>query len=164
MHSLIMPESYVKVDIKGDDGDDSSSMDATFFSPHKFIGGPGSSGLLVARNELFYKAFDIETSKASTPGGGTIDYVHRRNHKYSREIEYREDAGMPGILQAIKAGLAFKVKEMVGVETIEKLEHVHCALALNAWRSKPFIALMGADRVSLGLGLGLWKEIGSIFG
>ena len=47
MHSLIMPESYVKVDIKGDDGDDSSSMDATFFSPHKFIGGPGSSGLLL---------------------------------------------------------------------------------------------------------------------
>jgi selenocysteine lyase/cysteine desulfurase len=139
---------YVKVDMKGDEGDDSSSMDAAFFSPHKFIGGPGSSGLLIARNILFRKAFDIKTSKASTAGGGTIDYVNRRNHKYSKDIEFREDAGTPGILQAIKAGLAFKVKEMVGVEKIEKLEHVHCTLALNAWRSNPLIALMGADRVS----------------
>ena len=140
--------AYVKVDIKGDDSDGSSSMDAAFFSPHKFIGGPGSSGLLIARNELFHKAFDIETSKASTPGGGTIDFVSMRNHRYSRDIEYREDAGTPGILQAIKAGFAFKVKEMVGVKTIEKLEHVHCTLALNAWKSNPHIALMGADRVS----------------
>ena len=140
--------AYVKVDIKGDDGDDSSSIDAAFFSPHKFIGGPGSSGLLIAKNKLFHKAFDVETSKASTAGGGTVDYVSRENHKYSKDIEYREDAGTPGILQAIKAGLAFKVKEMVGVENIEKLEHVHCTLALNAWRSNPCIALMGADRVS----------------
>ncbi len=140
---------YVKIDMKSEsnDGED-SSIDAAFFSPHKFIGGPGSSGLLVARRKLFQNAFGVETTKAACPGGGTIDYVSRETHGYSENIEYREDSGTPGILQSIRAGLAFKVKEMVGCETIENLEHLHCALALTAWRSNPFVALMGADRVS----------------
>lgn len=141
---------YVKIDMKGeeeDDGED-SSIDAAFFSPHKFIGGPGSAGLLVARHKLFQNAFGIETNTATSPGGGTVEYVSRQSHSYSKNIEYREDSGTPGILQSIRTGLAFKVKDMVGCDSIENLEHLHCALALTAWRMNPFIALMGADRVS----------------
>jgi selenocysteine lyase/cysteine desulfurase len=141
--------AYVEVDMQGkSEGIDDGSLDAAYFSPHKMVGGPGSSGILVARNKLFEKAFDVETNQASTPAGGTIEIVTRNTHTYSKDIEYREDSGTPGILQDIRSGLAFKVKEMVGCQNIEKLEHIHCSLALNAWTPNPYIALMGADRMS----------------
>ena len=110
------------------------------------IGGPGSSGVLIAKNKLFHKAFDIETTTASTPGGGMIDCVWSGGQTYSRDVEFREDSGTPGILQSIRAGLAFKVKDMVGCRNIEKLEQVHSAYALSEWKSNGAIALMGADR------------------
>jgi selenocysteine lyase/cysteine desulfurase len=138
--------AYVEVDI-GSDGDE-SSIDAAFFSPHKFIGGPGASGVLVARTKLFHGAFDIKTVNASAPGGGTVGYVFRHKHTFAEDIAYREDAGTPGVLQDIRAGLAFKVKEMMGSESIEVLENMHTMMALNAWGSNPSIALMGADRIS----------------
>lgn len=132
--------AYVDVDVKGND------MDAAFFSPHKFIGGPGSSGILIAKPKLFNNAFGIETTKATTPGGGTIYYASRVGHSFAKELEYREDAGTPGIMQAIRAGLAFKVKEMVGPSLIEKLEVDHCSLLLKKWMKNDNIALIGADR------------------
>lgn len=138
--------AYVKVDI-GSDGDE-SCIDAAFFSPHKFVGGPGSSGVLVARTKLFHGAFDIKTVHASAPGGGTVGYVFRHKHTFAEDIAFREEAGTPGVLQDIRAGLAFKVKEMMGCESIEALENMHTMMALNAWRSNPCIALMGADRIS----------------
>lgn len=142
--------SYVKIDMQGSEDWDAgdSSIDAAFFSPHKFVGGPGSAGLLVARKKLFQNAFGIETNTATSPGGGTIAYVARDSHAYSTDIEHREDSGTPGILQSIRTGLAFKVKEMVGCETIDNLERLNCALALTSWRSNPSISLMGSDRVS----------------
>ena len=139
--------AYVKVDIRGTDGNE-DSIDAAFFSPHKFIGGPGASGVLVARTKLFHGAFDIKTVNASAPGGGTIGYVFRHKHTFAEDITYREDAGTPGVLQDIRAGLAFKVKELMGCESIEVLENMHTMMALNAWGSNPSIALMGADRIS----------------
>jgi selenocysteine lyase/cysteine desulfurase len=141
--------AYVSIDMKGNTespGDD--SIDAAFLSPHKFIGGPGASGVLVARRKLFNRAFDIETDLASVPAGGTVDLVNKDHAQYSTNIEYREDSGTPNILGDIKAGLAFKVKEMVGCETIEKLENIHCSLALNAWRTNKAVALMGANSLS----------------
>lgn len=141
--------AYVDIDMKGThDSYGDNSLDAIFLSPHKFIGGPGASGVLVARRKLFDKAFDIKTELASTPAGGTVDIVTKTVSTYSKDIEYREDAGTPNILGDIRAGLAFRVKEMVGDENIEKLENIHCSLALNAWRSNDAIALMGANRVS----------------
>ena len=141
--------SYVNINMKGhiDDKED-GSIDAAFFSPHKFIGGPGSSGLLIARRKLFDKAFDIKTKKASTPGGGTIEYVRRQDEYYADDVEIREDAGTPGILQAIRTGLAFKIKDSVGSTMIEKLEHEYFKLAMDSWVPNPYISLMGADRSS----------------
>lgn len=140
--------AYVNIDMKGSvDGNSDDSIDAAFFSPHKFIGGPGSSGVLVAKNKLFHKAFDIETTNPTTPGGGTIEFVWGGGQVYSSDIEYREDSGTPGILQSIRAGLAFKVKEMVGSDNIEKLEHRHTAFALSNWKENQNIALMGSDRL-----------------
>lgn len=141
--------AYVSIDMKGNtESPGDESIDAAFLSPHKFIGGPGASGVLVARRKLFNKAFDIETDLASVPAGGTVDLVNKDHAQYSTNIEHREDSGTPNILGDIKAGLAFRVKEMVGCKTIEKLENIHCSLALNAWRSNKAVALMGANHVS----------------
>ncbi|GFH45190.1 hypothetical protein CTEN210_01664 [Chaetoceros tenuissimus] len=141
--------AYVSIDMKGNtESPGDESINAAFLSPHKFIGGPGASGVLVACCKLFNKAFDIETDLASVPAGGTVDLVNKDHAQYSTNIEHREDSGTLNILGDIKAGLAFRVKEMVGCETIEKLENIHCSLALNAWRSNKAVALMGANHVS----------------
>jgi len=136
--------AYVDIDMHRSGGED--SLDAIFLSPHKFVGGPGSSGVLIARNELFRNAFGVETTQASTPGGGTITYVTRNDHIYSKNIELREDSGTPGIMQSIRAGLVFQIKDKVGPKTIARLEHNHCSIALHTWKNHPKIALMGSDR------------------
>lgn len=88
-------------------------LDAVFFSPHKFLGGPGSSGILVFDSALYH-------SKApDNPGGGTVDWTNPwGEYKYVDDIEVREDGGTPGFLQAIKAALAVKLKEQMGIENI----------------------------------------------
>jgi len=136
--------AYVNIDMSCDGGVE--SMDAIFMSPHKFVGGPGSAGVLVARRKLFNNAFGIETTNASTPGGGTVSYVSRNDHSYSKNPEYREDAGTPGILQSIRTGLVFHIKELVGAEMIEQLEHEHISAALSAWSKHHMISLVGSDR------------------
>ena len=120
-----------------------ASMDAIFLSPHKFIGGPGSSGLLVARRSLFSRA-----SAPTCPGGGTVSYVWPHGHDYEEAIEAREDGGTPPILQAIRCGLAFKVKEMVGCSAIEQREQALGRAALEAWSAHPALLLMGSDRTA----------------
>ena len=117
-----------------------STMDAIFMSPHKMIGGPGSSGLLIARRSLF------AAKRPTCPGGGTVQYVSPHLQDYERLIEAREDGGTPAILQAIRAGLAFKLKETVGCHTIEEREQFFGRAALKAWSAHPSIILMGADR------------------
>lgn len=117
-----------------------ASMDAIFLSPHKFVGGPGSSGVLVARRSLF-------TNEVPTcPGGGTVAYVGPHAHEYDASIEAREDGGTPGIIQAIRCGLAFQLKERVGPHAIECAEQELGMKAIEAWRAHPSILLMGADR------------------
>ncbi|MCK9373856.1 MAG: aminotransferase class V-fold PLP-dependent enzyme [Sulfuricurvum sp.] len=87
--------------------------DAMVFSPHKLLGGPGSCGLLAIRKNLF----DI-ASPPTFSGGGTVSYVSRKNHYYIHEIEEREDAGTPGILQLIRAALAYQLRNEIGLEWI----------------------------------------------
>ncbi len=94
------------------------ALDAIFFSPHKFLGGPGSSGVL-----LFNKSLDNNNSP-DQPGGGTVDWTNAwGEYKYSDNIEVREDGGTPGFLQAIKTALSIELKEKMGVENIRKREH-----------------------------------------
>ena len=83
-------------------GDDPLAYkDAIFISPHKFIGGPGTPGVLVARRELF-------TNRVPTvPGGGTVAYVNPAEHVYLDDIEHREEGGTPAIVESIRAGLVF---------------------------------------------------------
>jgi selenocysteine lyase/cysteine desulfurase len=120
--------------------------DAIFLSPHKFIGGPGTPGVLVARRELF------RNRVPSVPGGGTVAYVNPLEHVYLSDIEHREEGGTPAIVESIRAGLVFQLKEAVGAEAIQAREHDFIRRAIAAWDEHPAIEILGnrdADRLSI---------------
>jgi selenocysteine lyase/cysteine desulfurase len=98
-------------------GDPMESLDAIFFSPHKFLGGPGSAGVMVFNRALYHN------TAPDNAGGGTVDWTNRWNkYKYIDDIEAREDGGTPGFLQSIRAAMAIKLKEEMGCENIRKRE------------------------------------------
>ncbi|MFC4721671.1 aminotransferase class V-fold PLP-dependent enzyme [Geojedonia litorea] len=106
------------VDINMHPEDDEAYLDAIFFSPHKFLGGPGTSGVLIFNKKLYNNMIP------DCPGGGTVSWTNPwGEHKYIDNIEDREDGGTPGFLQTIKTALAIKLKEQMGVEQILKREH-----------------------------------------
>jgi selenocysteine lyase/cysteine desulfurase len=140
---------YTAIDMNpppGNGGD--ASIDAVFLSPHKFLGGPGSSGVLVF-NERIYRG-DLPPSVA---GGGTVSYVSPAAHDFVEDIEERERAGTPGVLQTLKAALAFRVKQAAGIERIEARERELLERALLRWRSNPAIELLGQPDPSRQIGI-----------
>ena len=111
--------------------------DAIFLSPHKFIGGPGCTGVLVAKRHLF------DGRKPSFPGGGTVDYVSQTEHIFSSNVIEREEAGTPAIIASIKTGLVFQLKETIGIDEIQRREHHFIRNAISRWRSHPHIHILG---------------------
>lgn len=107
---------YVEINMHPEDQE--SYLDAIFFSPHKFLGGPGTSGVLVFNKNLYKNAVP------DCPGGGTVSWTNPwGEHKYIDNIEDREDGGTPGFLQVIKTALAIQLKEKMGVNNILAREH-----------------------------------------
>jgi selenocysteine lyase/cysteine desulfurase len=103
---------YVKIDMHPDDP--MQALDAIFFSPHKFLGGPGSSGVLVFNSSIYKSSVPVN------PGGGTVDWTNPWGEfKYVDDIETREDGGTPGFLQTIRTALCIELKNNMGVENIE---------------------------------------------
>lgn len=97
--------------------DNESYLDAIFFSPHKFLGGPGTSGILIFNKKLY------KNMVPDHPGGGTVSWTNPwGEHKYFDNIEDREDGGTPGFLQVIKTALAVQLKEKMGVDKMRKRE------------------------------------------
>lgn len=130
---------YVKIDMKSGQID---GYDAVYLSPHKFLGGPGSPGILLM-NKILYQ---LGSSPPSTCGGGTVDFVNGFNEKdtlYVENIEEREDAGTPPIIQKIRTALAFWVKEYIGHDTIERWEHFYIEKALKRLLPNPNIEVLG---------------------
>lgn len=106
---------YVEIDMHP--ADKQEQLDAVFFSPHKFLGGPGSAGVLVFNRELY------KNNTPDTPGGGTVKWTNRwGGYSYVTDIEVKEDGGTPGFLQGIRAALAVKLKEKMGTEMISNRE------------------------------------------
>lgn len=102
---------YININMNPDDP--SKKLDAIFFSPHKFLGGPGATGILIFDQKLYHNRVP------DAPGGGTVDWTNPwGEHKYVDDIESREDGGTPAFLQTIKAALAIKLKEEMGVENM----------------------------------------------
>ena len=97
--------------------DPMEKLDAILFSPHKFLGGPGTPGVLIFDSKLYKNLIP------DNPGGGTVDWTNPwGQHKFVSNIEAREDGGTPGFLQTIKAALCIKLKEQMGVENIKARE------------------------------------------
>jgi selenocysteine lyase/cysteine desulfurase len=138
---------YVGISMRPvDPADPLSYKDAIFISPHKMIGGPGTPGLLVARKDLFTNRVP------AVPGGGTVAYVNPDEHRYLDDIERREEGGTPSIIGAIRAGLAFALKEAVGSETIREREESFIRRAIESWSANPNIQILGnpeSDRLSI---------------
>ena len=136
---------YVEIEMDPP-GDPLAYKDAVFISPHKFIGGPGTPGVLVARRELF------RNRVPSMPGGGTVQYVNPFEHVYLTEIEHREEGGTPAIVESIRAGLVFQLKAAVGVDAIREREHDFINRAMARWSANPSIEILGspdAGRLSI---------------
>lgn len=101
-------------------------LDAVMFSPHKFLGGPGSSGVLI------FDASMYDNEVPDNPGGGTVDWTNRwGKYKYVDDIEAREDGGTPGFLQSIRTALCFELKNRMGIENISKREEELLEMAFS---------------------------------
>ncbi|MFZ0530576.1 MAG: aminotransferase class V-fold PLP-dependent enzyme, partial [Propionicimonas sp.] len=137
---------YVTIDVSARDGDPDAYLDAVFISPHKFIGGPGTPGVLVVRRDLL-------TNRVPTvPGGGTVMFVNAGEHRYLSDPVHREEGGTPAIVESIRAGLVFQLKEAVGVDVIEERESDLLRRAMTAWRGEPTMEILGnpaATRLSI---------------
>ncbi|CAN6330783.1 unnamed protein product [Urochloa humidicola] len=120
--------------------------DAVFLSPHKFVGGPGTPGILLM-NKALYR---LNSQPPSTCGGGTVAYVNGFNENdtlYYDDIEEREDAGTPPIIQKIRASLAFWVKEYIGYDMMSIRERVYSEMAMKRLVSNPSVLVLGNTKV-----------------
>lgn len=130
---------YVKIDMHPA-GDPDAALDAVMFSPHKFLGGPGASGVVVFNRRLYHNTVPDEA------GGGTVAWTNPwGEYAFLEDIEAREDAGTPGFLQAIKAAMAIGVKEAMTVEAIQARESEIVPLAMDRLRTTPGIHLLAPE-------------------
>jgi selenocysteine lyase/cysteine desulfurase len=141
---------YVEIDMnppRDADGGD-PGIDAVFLSPHKFLGGPGSSGVLVFNERLYQRELP-----PSVAGGGTVDYVSPVDQDFIADIEEREKAGTPGVLQTLKAALALEIKQRIGTGRIEAREAELLGRAMQRWNAHPRIEILGNPDPSRRIGI-----------
>jgi selenocysteine lyase/cysteine desulfurase len=132
---------YVKIDMRAGGG-----LDAVFFSPHKFIGGPGTPGVLIVNEAV------VARKTPTVPGGGTVTFVSDERRVYSNNLVVREEAGTPDIVGSIRAGMVMKVQQDVGTEVIESLESDFIKRAMTRLSGHPNIKILGSldeERLSI---------------
>lgn len=117
-------------------------LDAVMLSPHKYPGGPGSSGVLLVRRDA------VRSSTPQVAGGGTVQYVTPNKHWFLEGIEAREEPGSPNPLAAIRAALAMGIQRAVGPQHVHAEGARHCGRVLPAWASCPAIHVLGSDRAA----------------
>jgi len=136
---------YVQIDMQGPEPD-KTRKHAVLISPHKFIGGPSTPGILAINKNV------IKNAVPAVTGGGTVAYVTPESHRYITDPVRREEAGTPGIVESIRAGLVFKTQQIVGTNTIQRLEEKFVRRALDRWSSHANINILGslkAPRLSI---------------
>lgn len=157
--------AYTAVDMNPRPSDPCTNMsdslaykDGVFLSPHKFVGGPGSSGILAARVEVFSWASTHSCSPnkneyvPTDPGGGTVDMVLDGRHKYINNILAREEAGTPNILATIRAGLVFHLQEIMNPSAILTKEYKLSSAIYQRLLKLPNVSILGTpelDRVAV---------------
>lgn len=115
----------------------SLGMEAVVASPHKFVGGPGASGVLIVRRDA------VRADRPSSPGGGTVRFVSPHGHDYAAGVEAREEAGTPNVIGDIRAALAFAVKDAIGQAAIDAAHARWWAMARARLARDPRIELLG---------------------
>ncbi|AXC49198.1 aminotransferase class V-fold PLP-dependent enzyme [Paracoccus suum] len=113
-----------------------AGMDAVVISPHKFVGGPGASGLLIIRRDA------TQATRPTLPGGGTVRFVSSEGHDYSQNLEAREEGGTPNVIGDIRAALALIVKEAVGQDVIDARQQAGLAKARARLAGHPRIVML----------------------
>lgn len=126
---------YVEINMHKDK---ESYFDAIFFSPHKFLGGPGTSGILIFNSKLYRK--DLPPTCAA---GGTVLYVGFKGQLYSENIETREKAGTPPIIQSIKSALVLDIKEKIGTDIIKTIESRYAKYFLDGLKKIKKVKILG---------------------
>ncbi len=136
---------YVAIDMHPKE--EGAYFDGIMFSPHKFLGGPGTSGVLIMNRDLYHNTIP------DNPGGGTVRWTSPfGHHLYIEDIETREDGGTPGFLQAIRIALTLKVKEAMGVNHIrEREEHLMHIILDRFEHAEEIVILEGHNRNRLGI-------------
>ena len=133
---------YLPINMNRED----APLDAVFFSPHKFIGGPGSSGVLAVKRHL------LKNTVPTQIGGGTVRYVTPEWHEWHPEPEHREEGGTPGIIESIRGAMAISIPKQVGYEVIAEREKQHVEQARARLKEAPGLELLGpanADRLPI---------------
>ncbi len=115
-------------------------IDAVCLSAHKFLGGPGASGVMVVRRDA------VRETVPSAPGGGTVVFVNHEKHDYSTHVEDREEGGTPNIIGDIRAALCMITKSAVGQDWIATRNAELTRRAFSAWRGVPGLVLLGQNR------------------
>lgn len=136
---------YIEINMNKDK---ESYFDAIFLSPHKFLGGPGTSGILIINENIYPK--DLPPSIAA---GGTVDYVTKKREQFIKDIETREKPGTPGILQNIKISFAFQLKEKIGVNNIEKIEQYFLKRFYDSFKNEDKIIFYGPADIQKKIGI-----------
>ena len=128
------------VDINMHPDDEQECLDAVVFSPHKFLGGPGASGVLVFNSDLYHNEWPDH------PGGGTVEWTNAwGEYRFYEDIEMREDGGTPGFLQSIRAAMAITLKEKMGVENILRREHQLIDKAIDGLKDIEGIQVLASE-------------------
>jgi selenocysteine lyase/cysteine desulfurase len=130
---------YIEIDMHPP-GRPDEYLDAIYFSPHKFLGGPGTSGVLVFNKKLYHNRIP------DNPGGGTVDWTNPwGGHKYFDDVEAREDGGTPGFTQAIRTALCVRLKDAMGVANIRRREHELVDLIWDRLKAIPGLHLLADE-------------------
>ncbi|WP_370228599.1 aminotransferase class V-fold PLP-dependent enzyme [Cognatishimia sp.] len=115
------------------------AIDAMVCSPHKFLGGPGGSGVLIVRRDA------VQTQSPSRPGGGTVVFVNETTHDYVARLEQREEGGTPNVIGDIRAALAMIVKDVVGNDAIAQRNQELSERVFQAWSNVPGLHLLAPE-------------------
>ena len=114
-----------------------ANIDAVVVSPHKFVGGPQATGVLVIRHDI------VQSKTPTMPGGGTVRFVSPTGHDYSDNVEAREEAGTPNVIGDLRAALCFIVKSVITQDYITKRNRENLVKGMAAWGKHPNIEILG---------------------
>ena len=97
--------------------------DGFFFSPHKFLGGPNTPGVLIMHDRIHRNQI-----KPTQPGGGTVHFVYKDFINYIKDSEVKEESGTPNIIGTIRIGLIINLRKEISHKYIIERDEYYIKL------------------------------------